>query len=220
VLSNAEIAGALMRIRTLMELSGESFYKFTAYERAAATLENSPPVADLVAAGTLTELPGVGKSIGAVIEELVKTGSAAQLEALQLRYPATIFEVLGVSGIGIKTAALLFDSFGIGSLADLERATDDGTLASAPRMGKKTLENIKRGILAYKGRQRRTPLGTALRIAAEVLAYLREGPPCARLDYAGSLRRAEAMVGDVDIVCTMPPQSLPILYAGRAPGRF
>lgn len=215
--TNAEVAAALMRIRTLMELAGESFYKFTAYERAAATIENAPPVADLAMAGTLTQLPGVGKSIASVIDELVRTGTAEQLEALQQRYPPTIFEVLGVSGIGIKTAALLFESFGIGSLADLERAIDDGTLASAPRMGPKTIENIKRGILAFRGRQHRTPLGAALKIAASVMEYVREGPPCARLDFAGSLRRAEATVGDVDIVCTSHDAAAVIEHFTRWP---
>lgn len=200
--SNAEIAQALLRIRTLMELSGESFYKFTAYERAAAALDNAPPVSDLIAAGELLKLPGVGKSIGAAIEEICATGTCEQLEVLQQRYPATIFEVLGVSGIGVKTAAMLYDSYGIGSLAQLEAALDAGTLNEAPRMGPKTFDNIRRGILAYRGRQRRTPLATALDIAREVMAFLEGGPPLHRLTYAGSLRRAEVTVGDIDIICT------------------
>jgi DNA polymerase (family 10) len=202
VLSNGEVAQALMRIRTLMELAGETFYKFTAYERAASAVENAPPLGDLAAAGELTSLPGVGKSLAATIEQLLRTGTCEQLELLQQRYPPTIFEVLGVPGIGIKTAALLFEQYGIGSLGDLERAIDAGALDAAPRMGKKTLENMRRGILAYRGRRRRTPLGRALTVAREIMAFLQEGPPMHRLTYAGSLRRAEATVGDIDIVCT------------------
>jgi DNA polymerase (family 10) len=202
VRSNSEIAQALTRIRTLMELAGETFYKYTAYERAASAVQNAPPLADLAAAGELTALPGVGKSLAATIEQLLSTGTCEQLEALQQRYPPTIFEVLGVPGIGTKTAALLFEQHGIGSLADLERAIDSGALDAVPRMGKKTLENMRRGILAYRGRQRRTPLGTALGVAREIMAFLEEGPSLHRLTYAGSLRRAEVTVGDVDIICT------------------
>ena len=201
-MTNAEIAQMLMRMRTLMELSGESFYKFMAYERAASAIENAAPLSDLIAAGQLTALPGVGKSIGAAIEEIVRTGTCEHYETLQQRYPATIFEVLGVSGIGIKTAAMLFEQYRIGSLADLESAIDRGVLEAAPRMGPKTIENIRRGILAYRGRRHRTPLARALRVAGEVIAYLQDGPPVQRLGYAGSLRRAEAKVGDIDIVCT------------------
>lgn len=201
-LSNAEIAQTLMRVRTLMELAGESFYKFMAYERAASALENAPPAAGLIATGELTAVPGIGKSIAAAIGEIVACGTCAQLEALAERYPKTIFEVLGVSGIGIKTAAMLFEEYGIGSLADLERAIDAGVLGGAPRMGPKTIENIRRGILAYRGRARRTPLARALVIAREIGTFLLEGPPLQRLSFAGSLRRAEPTVGDIDIVCT------------------
>lgn len=185
-----------------MELAGESFYKFTAYERAAATIENAPPIADLAAAGELTTLPGIGRSIAATIDEIVRTGTCEQLETLQQRYPPTIFEVLGVSGIGVKTAGMLFEQFQIGSLADLERAIESGTLAAAPRMGRKTIENIQRGILAYRGRSRRTPLPRALQIAREIIAHMELGPPLHRLEFAGSVRRAEPTVGDIDIVCT------------------
>jgi DNA polymerase (family 10) len=191
-----------MEIRKLMELSGETFYKYTAFERAAASVENAPPIDDLIASGELIKLPGIGKSIAASIEELAATGTSEILEALHQRYPRTILEVLDVSGIGTKTAAMLFENYGIGSLADLERAVDSGALAEAPRLGPKTIENWKRGILAYKGRQRRTPLASALAIARDATAYLSEGPPLGRLTYAGSLRRCEVTVGDIDLVCT------------------
>ncbi len=202
MLSNTAVAQKLLEIRTLMELAGESFYKYTAYERAAASVENAPPLADLVAADEHLKLPGVGKTIGGVIEQLVKTGTADQLEELFVRFPPTLLEVLGVSGIGTKTAGMLFTDYGIASLADLEAAIAAGTLLGVPRLGSKTIDNWKRGILAYRGRQRRTPLPQALAIANETVAYLQEGPPLERLSFAGSLRRCEVTVGDIDIVCT------------------
>jgi DNA polymerase (family 10) len=202
MLSNAEVAAKLLEIRTLMEMAGESFYKYTAYERAAASVENAPPLADLVTAGEHLKLPGIGKSIGAAVEQLVTTGTADHLDELHLRFPASILEVLGVSGIGTKTAAMLFAEYGIASLAELEAAIGSGALAEVPRLGSKTLENWKRGILAYKGRHRRTPLALALTIAYEVASFLREGPPVDRLVPAGSLRRQEVTVGDIDFVCT------------------
>jgi DNA polymerase (family 10) len=202
MLSNIEVAQKLLEIRSLMEMAGESFYKYTAYEKAAASVENAPPLADLVAAGEHLKLPGVGKTIGAVIEQLVLTGKAEQLDALHERFPPSLLEVLGVSGIGTKTAATLFSQYGIASLADLEAAIAAGTLADVPRLGKKTIENWQRGILAYRGRQRRTPLPIAIAIAREAIDYVREGPPLERLCVAGSLRRAEVTVGDIDLVCT------------------
>ena len=190
MLSNSEVARKLLEIRTLMELAGESFYKYTAFEKAAASVENAAPLADLVAAGEHLKLSGVGKSIGTVIGQLVTTGTADQLEELYRRFPPTLLEVLGVSGIGTKTAGMLFSEYGIASLADLEAAIAADTLAGVPRLGSKTIENWKRGILAYRGRQRRTPLPLALEIAHEAMAYVRVGPPLERLIFAGSLRVA------------------------------
>jgi DNA polymerase (family 10) len=200
--TNAEIAQRLKEIRTLMEFAGEPFFKFMAYERAAETIENAAPVADLIAGGRLQELPGVGKTIAGRIAEVCATGTCGYLEELRARYPATLIDVLAVQGVGMKTAQMLYEKLGIGSLPDLERALAAGALDALPRFGKKSVENIKRGLLAYRGRTMRTPLGVAAPLAREIVAYLAERTPAADLTAAGSLRRNEPTVGDIDIICT------------------
>ncbi|MBV8601517.1 MAG: DNA polymerase/3'-5' exonuclease PolX [Candidatus Eremiobacteraeota bacterium] len=200
--SNSEVARILREIRTLMEFAGEEYFRFMAYERAADAVHNAAPLADLIAAGELTSLPGVGKTIGGRIEEIVASGTCGYLEELRGRYPPRLIDVLTVPGVGIKTARMLYEQYGIGSLEELEKALDDGRLASAPRFGKKSLENLRRGLLASKGRQRRWPLGFARPLADELIAYLRETTDARDLLAAGSVRRAEPTVGDVDIVCT------------------
>lgn len=200
--TNAEIARLLKEIRTLMEFAGEPFFKFMAYERAAETIENAPPLADEIAGGRLQALPGVGKTIATRIEELCATGTCGYLEELRATYPPTLIELLGVQGVGMKTAQQLFERLGVASLADLERALESDALVAIPRLGKKTIENIKRGVLAYKGRSKRTPIGTAMPIALEVVELLIARSPAHDVTPAGSLRRHEPTVGDIDIVCT------------------
>ena len=200
--TNREIADRLREIRTLMEFAGEPFFKFMAYERAAETIENAAPIVALVEDGRLTELPGVGKTIAARIATIARTGTDPYLEELRAKYPSTLLEVLAVQGVGMKTAQQLFERLGIASLADLDRALNEGALTSIPRLGAKSIENIRRGVLAYKGRTKRTPLGVALPLAHEVIAYLRKMTDAADLAAAGSVRRQEPTVGDVDIVCT------------------
>ncbi len=202
MLDNAAIARKLLEIRTLMEMAGESFYKYMAFEKAAASIENAPPLRDIIVAGELLNLPGVGKSIAVVVAQLVEGGSAEALESLHQRFPPSIMEVLGVSGIGTKTAGMLWTDYQIGSLADLEVAIASGALEGVPRLGPKTIDNWRRGILAYKGRQKRTPLARALKVAHEAMEFLRAGPDHHRLTFGGSVRRQEVTVGDVDLVCT------------------
>lgn len=214
-LSNADVAAKLLEIRTLMEMAGMSFYKYMAFEKAAASVENAPPLRDVAAAGELTKLPSIGRSIALVIEQLLERGSADALEELYQIFPPTIVEVLGVSGIGAKTAASLWKDFSIGSLADLEAAIARDAFAGVPRLGPKTIENWKRGILAYKGRQKRMPLARALRIAREAIAYLHAGPQHDRLLYAGSARRQEVTVGDIDLICTSSDAAAVTAYFAR-----
>lgn len=201
-LTNAEIAERLREIRTLMEFAGEPFFKFMAYERAAETLANAAPLGAEVDLDRLTELPGVGKTIAGRIETLARSGSDPYLEELRARYPSTLLEVLTVQGVGMKTAQQLFERLGIASLADLARALDEGALSTIPRLGAKSIENIRRGVLAAKGRAKRTPLGVALPVAREVIAYLGATTGAADLTAAGSVRRQEPTVGDVDVICT------------------
>ena len=202
--SNGQIAAKLLQIRKLMEFAGEPFFRFMAHERAAEAVVNSAPVAALIASGQLRTIPGVGKSIAAQIEELALTGSCAHLAQLSSLYPPHILELLDVPGVGMKTARMLFDSYGIASLEHLREALKSGSLAGAPRLGKKSLENLQRGVLASVARQKRTPLGRARTVAAEIMDFVRSGASVDRLTYAGSLRRQEATVGDVDIICTAP----------------
>jgi DNA polymerase (family X) len=213
--TNAETARLLREIRILMEFAGEPFFKFMAYERAAETLENAPPIGALLAESRLTELPGIGKTIAGRIETLARTGTEPYLEELRAKYPPTLLEVLSVPGVGMKTAQQLFARLGICSLADLERALDEGTLTEIPRLGAKSIENIRRGVLANRGRAQRTPLGTALPLAREIIAYLAERTDAEDLTPAGSVRRQEPTVGDVDIICTShAPEAVIAAFTG------
>ena len=189
-------------MRMLMEFAGEPFFKFMAYERAADAIENAAPVGELIASGTLTDLSGVGKTIAGRLVDLAASGTCDYLEELRAKYPPTLIDLLGVTGVGIKTAMMLYEQLGVASLPDLDAAIASGAVAALPRLGKKSIENMKRGLLAYKGRQTRTALGRALPIARSLIAYLAENTDAADLTYAGSLRRAEVTVGDIDIICT------------------
>ncbi|TAM56541.1 DNA polymerase/3'-5' exonuclease PolX [bacterium] len=200
--SNAEVAQRLMEIRQLMEFSGEPYFEFMAYEKASVAVAQAPPLAGVIARGELEQVPGVGKRIAEIIREIVERGTAKRLEALLERYPASILELLEVPGVGMKTARALFDQLHVASPEDLERAVAEGRLEGFARMGPKTIENIRRGLLARRGRSHRWPIGIALPLAESIVARLSAAAPVEKATYAGSLRRGEPSVGDIDIVCT------------------
>src|SRR2546423_10302854 len=83
-LDNASIAQQLEAFAGLLDLSGSGYYTSRAYRRAAETIrETRAPIAELVSAGRVQELRGIGPGIAARLTELVRTGTIAELDELQ-----------------------------------------------------------------------------------------------------------------------------------------
>src|SRR4051812_36913080 len=74
--SNGKIAESLRRYGAILALEEDDRFRAKAYRLAANTVESlDVEIASLVEDGfDLTALPGIGKGIGGVIEELVATG--------------------------------------------------------------------------------------------------------------------------------------------------
>lgn len=83
-LTNTEIADRLSLFAALLELKGTSPFAIRAYTRAADGIRTSPAsVTELVRAGRVRELRGIGPSIESKLRELVETGEIAELRALE-----------------------------------------------------------------------------------------------------------------------------------------
>jgi len=201
--TNTDIAAQLNEIAALMEFDGEPFFKIKAYERAARSLEDSEtPARELIDGDALQELPGVGKAIAQKIVDIENTGTCNYLEELRAKFPPTILELLHVPGVGTKTAIAMFQTLGITGLEDLRRAVDDGSIATLPRLGAKGVENLKLALSRLAQRTQRMRLGDAWALAQEITAALEGAQIAKNIVAAGSLRRMEPTVGDLDFICT------------------
>jgi DNA polymerase (family 10) len=197
---NEEVAQVFQQIAELLELKGENPFKVRAYARAAETLAGlTEPLEETLAAGRLREIPGVGEAIAAKTEELLKTGRLGFYEKLKAEFPPGIFELTRVPGIGTRTAFRLAKELEIADLEALEVALREGQVARLPRMGEKTADNLRRALVAYRRRDQRIPLGTALPLAGRLTATLAGLPGVARAEIAGSVRRRLETVGNLDL---------------------
>jgi len=200
---NSDVAARLNEIAALMEFDGEPFFKIKAYERAGRSLEDSQtPVQELIDGNALSDLPGVGKAIAQKIVDINTTGTCKYLEELRAKFPPTVLELLRVPGIGAKTAVLLFRELGVSSLDQLRRALDDGSIAAVPRLGRKTVENIRSRLDRLSAHPKRMRLGDAWPLAQLVVAELERFPDAKNVVAAGSVRRMERSVRDIDVICT------------------
>jgi DNA polymerase (family X) len=149
-IDNEAVARVLHQIADMLEFKNENPFKFRSYQMAAETIGSmGTPVADIVASGgaaDLQKIPGIGKTISAQILEIVQTGKSSYFEELTIDVPATVLDLRRVSGIGLKTAQLLYRDFGVKSLEDLKRLVEGGGLGSVPGLGEKTVERIKKSL--------------------------------------------------------------------------
>ncbi len=199
-MQNAQIAAALNEIARLLEMSGENVFRIRAYQRAAETIENLSGSVEAVLERDPHGIPGVGSGIAEHIREIVATGSTKLTGELHERFPAAVVALMDVPGVGPKLAARVYQELGVADLDMLEAASLDGRLAGLSRVGAKTAANIHRNIEAYRRRGGRRPLGIARPLAEAVMAALNAGGTVRRLTAAGSLRRFQETVGDIDLV--------------------
>ena len=205
--TNEQIAELFENMGSLLEMKGDTIFKIRAYQRAARTIEQlSSPLARSVENGEdLTKIPGVGKAISEKIAEFIETGQVSAYQKLLEELPPGVLDLKDIPGIGPKTAVAIGRDLGISTVEGVAEAAADGRLAELPRMGQKAAESILRHIQAFQAMGSRTPIGQALPIAEEVIAALREQcPDIGPLFPAGSLRRWEETIGDIDLIGTAP----------------
>ena len=203
--SNEAIAELFENMGTLLEMKGDTVFKIRAYQRAARTIgQLSFPLEQAVQDGMdLKKIPGVGRAISDKIKELLQTGQVSAHQRLLSELPEGVLTLMDIPGIGPKTAMLIAKDLGVSTIQGVEQAARDGSMAALPKLGEKAAENILRHIQTLGSKDRRTPIGQALPLAEEIIAALRSRcSTIGDLFPAGSLRRWEETIGDIDLVGT------------------
>jgi len=204
MVSNSEISSRLLELAGLTALADGSTNSFRAraYQAAARAVEELAEPASQMSQTALTALRGIGKSTAAKIFELEGTGRIEKLEKLRREFPPDFVEMTRVPGLGPKKALLLRDRLGATSVDDLKRAIAAETLRDVPGLGPKTEQNLFRAIerLGIGGKERRTPIIDAMRLAHEITAALSEVEGVERAEHMGSLRRFRDTIGDLGVI--------------------
>lgn len=215
-IDNSAIAAKLELHSDLLEISGADKFRFLSYRKAAHAIRAWPEqVAALANEGRLTEIPGVGAKMALNVEQIVASGSFAGLDEISSSVPPSLAEVMQISGVGPKRAALLHEKLAVASLDDLQRALDSGAVARMGGFGEKTAEKIASGLEAHRRHRERTPIGEALPAAESFLSDLQAIPGVLRASVAGSVRRREETVGNLDFVAeAQAPELLATAIAG------
>ena len=201
-MKNVEIARLLFEIADYLELKDVEF-RPRAYRRAALNIESlSEDIEKVAAEGRLDKIPGVGESIAEKIEEYLKTGKIKYYEQLKKQTPIDVEALNAVPGLGPKRIKLLYKKLGIKNLSDLEKAVKARKIRELAGFDEKSEVNIEHAIPLAKAAGERMLLGFALPIAKEIKAELKKLRAVKQIEIAGSLRRRQETIGDLDILVT------------------
>jgi len=220
--ANQELAKIFYEIADRLASEDVEFKPY-AYQRAAVTLETlEEDVKEIYERGgekALKEIPGVGESIAQKIEEYLKTGKIKYYEKMKKKLPINLEELLKVEGMGPRKAKVLYQKLGVRDLKSLERAAKTHKIASLPGFGEKTEKNILEGIAFVKRSKGRFLLGYIMPTVEEIVGRLRELREIQNLSVAGSVKRMQETIGDVDILATSKdPKKVIEFFTAKMPG--
>ena len=203
---NADIAAVFEEIAELLEIQSANPFRVRAYRNAARTVgEFGQDLAALVRNGEkLPKIAGIGDDLARKIHEIAETGKCTLLERLHKELPAAVTELLKIPGLGPKRVRALYDELHIQDIAALETAAKEGQIRALPGFGEKTEQRILQALRTHAGQEQRFKRPLAAQYAEALAAELRRVKGVKRVEIAGSYRRCQETVGDIDILATAP----------------
>src|SRR3954465_3458634 len=173
---NAEIADRLEAFASVLELAEANPYTARAYRRAAETIRSAPvSIAELLRAGRVRELRGIGPGIETRLRELVETGEIAELAELEDEFVPGLVGLGRYLGLTARRSVDIARALGVRPPHERGAAAAAGRLRSVPGIGPKTEARLldalareatpqpQRGLLLPRAWELTGPIATALR---------------------------------------------------------
>ncbi len=202
---NPEIAQSLDDLADLLEIEEANPFRVRAYRNAARVVRSFGKEISEVLASTedAPKLPGIGADLADKIRTLASTGHLPLLDQLRKRTPAIAQELLHLPNLGPKRVKTLCDELQVRTLEQLHRAVLDGRVHELPGFGVGIEKKLREALEAQaKAPPARLKLALAESYVEPLLQYLRAAPGIDRVVVAGSYRRCQETIGDIDILAT------------------
>lgn len=207
--NNTELATLFHRMADCYRYLGtEERFRAIAYENVAKILYHMQEDIALYAKDvkTLDEIGGIGESIAEKIIEYLQTGKISTFEKLKKKVPYELLELMDITGFGPATLKILHDKLKIRNREALLSALETGQLEGLKGFGKKKSDNMKRSLKLFSPKKRML-LTYAHKLGEEILKEIKKINGVQKAELAGSLRRKNETIGDIDIVIQAEPEN-------------
>lgn len=206
-MDNKSIADVFQEMADILEIQGAIVFRVNAYRRAALTIANlAYDVRDVVDKNPmeLQKIPGIGQDLRMKIVELVETGKCAEHERMKKGFPQGLLEMLRLRGIGPKKVKLFYSALKIKDVKDLKEAAEKHLLRELEGMGEKSEKDALAAIEEHLHfSTKRMIISEAYEEAVRLINYMKKYKEIKDIEYAGSLRRCQETIGDIDVLATV-----------------
>jgi len=195
---------------------GGNPYRTKAYLRAADSLAAlSQPLERMIAAGTLTEIPGIGDAIADIVTKLHTTGSHPSLDKLRKEVPEGLLELFAVPGLRPDKILKLYQEIGVCSLAELKAAAKEDRIRKVKGLGASLQTNVLQNLSIARSGGTQLHLHKAAALLDHAVASVKnEHPEYSRIQIAGDFRRGCELISDLALVTqarsAAPEQESPV----------
>ena len=217
---NQEIAGILEQMAQILEFMDDpaDHFRIRALQNASLAVREAPESLEVLAKEKrLREIPGIGEGIAKKIEEYIADGKIKEFEMLKKAVPKGFFEMIAIPFLGPKKVKRLFQELHIKSVEELKKAIAAGAVQALAVFGEKSAQKILEGNDIKAAGKGRRLIGEVYLTVNKIISDLEKCKDIAKVVPAGSFRRAEETIGDIDILATGKNNSKIMAYFSKLP---
>ncbi len=199
-MENKTIARTLRLLSQLMELHEENPFKIKSLASAAFTIDKLPFSIAKKSVVEMEGIKGLGKSTAVKVDELLQTGTIAEMEDFFEKTPAGIIEIMSIKGLGPKKVLTIWKDMGIENIGELYYACNENRLIEAKGFGLKTQEEIRKAIEFKIASNGRYLYAQVEEVAESLLKQLTGIFPSAQISFVGDYRRRCEIIDGLDLL--------------------
>ncbi len=186
-MDNDQIVDALELLVKLWDLHGVNEFKSKNLAFAARGLDKFPGLISSLSEDQLLAIPGVGKVVVKIVQDVASSGTCSDLEQIIEQTPPGLLTLLKIKGLGPKKVRTIWQELQITEIDDLLAACEDGRLANLKGFGGAVVESVTLNIRFIKSNSSKLRINKAQDLADEIAHSL--STYFHKVTIAGELRR-------------------------------